>query len=119
MSNWIVEDRDSGQVVYAYAADSADHFDTFPLEQYNHTKEKPVELPGRMISKVAYLRLFSTQERVAIRAAAKQNAVLEDYLALLELASEINLDDADTVAAVQMLEQVGLIASGRAVEILA
>ena len=41
------------------------------------------------------------------------------YLKLMELAQEINLDDPDTIAAVQMLEQAGLIAAGRAVEVLA
>ena len=48
-----------------------------------------------------------------------QHTVLADYLQLMELAQEINLDDPDTVAAVQMLEQSGLIAAGRAVEVLA
>ena len=38
---------------------------------------------------------------------------------LMELAQEINLDDPDTVAAVQMIEQAGLIAAGRAAEVLA
>jgi len=43
---------------------------------------------------------------------------LEDYLALLELASEVRSDDPDIIAALQMLEGAGLIAAGRASEIL-
>ena len=39
-------------------------------------------------------------------------------MALLELSEEISLDDPDTIAAVTMLEMAGLIASGRAAEIL-
>ena len=73
----------------------------------------------RIVSKLAYLRRFASEERVAIRAAAKVNPVLEDYMALLELSEEISLDDPDTVTAVQMLESAGLIATGRAAEILA
>ena len=49
---------------------------------------------------------------------AAANPVLEDYLKLMELAQDINTGDPDTIAAVTMLEQVGLIAAGRAQEIL-
>ena len=120
MANWIVEDRITGEVVHAYGADLPDHLGDYPLEQYNHIREKEVVVVvSRAITKLEYLRLFTTDERVAIRAAAVQNAVLADYLALMELAQEINLDDPDTIAAVQMLEQSGLIAAGRAAEVLA
>lgn len=121
MDNWIVEDRITGEVAYAYGADQPDHFGTFPLEQYNHIKQKevaPEPLP-RIVTKLEYLRRFTTAERVAIRSAASVNPVLDDYLKLMELAQEINLDDPDTIAAVGMLEQSGLIAAGRAIEVLA
>ena len=120
MANWIVENRITGEVVHAYGADQPDHFGTFPLEQFNHIREKEVVVVvSRTITKLEYLRRFTVEERVAIRAAAEQNPVLADYLQLMELAQEINLDDPDTVAAVLMLEQVGLIAAGRSAEVLA
>lgn len=121
MANWIVENRIKGEVVHAYGADQPGHFSTFPLEQFNHIRQKEVETVPvpRTITKLEYLRRFTTDERVAIRAAAVANPVLDDYLKLMELAQEINLDDQDTVAAVQMLEQSGLIATGRAAEVLA
>lgn len=72
-----------------------------------------------ILSKLEYLRRFTSEERVTIRQAAKVTPVLEDYLSLLELADEINTGDADTIAAVNMLEQAGLIAQGRAAEVLA
>ena len=72
-----------------------------------------------ILSKLDYLRRFTGEERLTIRQAAKVTPVLEDYLAMLELADEINTGDADTIAAVNMLEQAGLIASGRAAEVLA
>jgi len=121
MANWIVEDRLTGDVVYAYGADQPDHFVDYPVEQFNHIRQKEVVAAPtqRTITKLEYLRRFTTDERVAIRATASANPVLDDYLKLMELAQEINLDDPDTVAAVQMLEQAGLIAAGRAAEVLA
>ena len=121
MAEYIVTRRATGEVVYSYSADEATDFPEFPFAQYNHILKKPESTPAqqRLITKLEYLRRFTTAERVAIRAAAAANPVLEDYLKLMELAQEINLDDADTVAAVQMLEQSGLIASGRATEVLA
>lgn len=81
--------------------------------------DEPVpSVPTRILSKLAYLRLFSQQERIAVRNAATQSPELFDYLDMLKLADEIDLMDADTVAAVQMLEAAGLIAPGRAGEIL-
>ena len=78
-----------------------------------------VDKPMRSLSKLDYLRRFTTEERVAVRTVAKTNAVLEDFMVLMDLASEINLDDPDTIAGVHMLEAVGLLAQGRASEILA
>lgn len=79
----------------------------------------PVEpTPQRQLTKLQYLRRFTQQERINIRTTAGASPELFDYLAMLELADEINLDDPDTVAAVTMLEMVGLIAEGRAAEVL-
>lgn len=121
MNAYVVQQRESGEVVYAYTADAPTEFVEYPFAQFNHILQKP-EPPApaeRTITKVAYLRRFTGDERVGIRTAAKTNAALEDYLHLMDRADEINLDDPDTIAAVQMLESVGLIAAGRAVEVLA
>ena len=71
------------------------------------------------LSILEYLRKFTAEERISIRIAAKTNPILEDYVALLELAEEVRLDDPDIIAAVTMLEQVGLLSQGRAAEVLA
>lgn len=121
MTTYAVQDRLTGDVVHAYGADVPDHTGTYPFDQFNHIPQ-PEAVPApadRTLSKLEYLRRFTTAERVTIRHAAKSEPVLEDYLAMLELAQDINLDDPDTVAAVGMLEQVGLIAQGRAAEVLA
>ena len=92
---------------------------------FDHTLE--VEAPGAVTdvpvvamtwTKLEYLRRFTQDERIAIRTAAKQVPALEDYVALLELATEVRSDDPDIIAALQMLEGAGLIGAGRAQEIL-
>lgn len=100
----------------AIDADSVDiaAWNTQTLRFDDEHKTNPATL-----SKLEYLRRFTSDERVTIRQAAKVTPVLEDYLAMLELAEEINTGDADTITAVNMLEQAGLIAPGRAAEVLA
>jgi len=81
--------------------------------------DAPEPVPtGKVMTKLEYLRRFSQDERIAIRTVAASNPVLADYMALLELAQEVDTNDPDTQAAVQMLESAGLIAAGRGVEIL-
>ena len=120
MPNYLVENRLTGEVAYAYNADVPDHTAIYPFDTFNHISQKPVvQQPAeRILTKLEYLRHFSAEERITIRTAAKTNAVLEDYLSMLELAEEIDTNDPDTIAAVQMLEQVGLIGAGRASEVL-
>lgn len=124
MPNYAVQIRATGQIITAYTADEPSHADIYPFDTYNHIPQpEVVDVVVREVSGVAYLRRFSQAERIAIRAAASQSAVLDDYLKLLDATIQqggiVNLDDEDTVAAVNLLEQAGLIADGRAVEILA
>ena len=92
----------------------------FSKEEWVRNLLNFVPLPeARVLTRRAYLGLFTQEERVAVRVAAGSSPELYDYLAMLELAEEIDLDDPDTVGAVNMLEMVGLIAAGRADEVLA
>ena len=83
----------------------------------------PYAKTERNISGVQYLRRFSQDERIAIRDAAKQSPKLDDYLKLLDATiaqgGVIDLNDRDTIDACALLEAVGLIAPGRAAEVLA
>lgn len=123
MNEYIVTRKSDGTEVYRYQADSPIEWSGMDFATHDHTMiapaADPVSLPvGAVYSKLAYLRRFTQIERIAIRSAAAQNMALADYLALLELAEEIDTGDADTVAAVMMLEQLGLISAGRANEVL-
>lgn len=71
------------------------------------------------LSIVEFLRRFTQQERIAINAAAKTTPEIYDYQYLLEHSiNGVLLSDPDVMAGVNALEAFGLIASGRANEIL-
>lgn len=122
--NFIVTDKATGAEVYRYQADAPIEWSGMKFSTHDHTEFVEVidgVIQGtahRILTKLEYLRRFTTEERVNIRESAKTNPVLEDYLVMMELADEINTGDADTIAAVNMLEQVGLIGAGRASEVL-
>ena len=73
---------------------------------------------SKIYSQVAWLKQFTQEERIAIWGAAAGNAVLDDFVRMMNASPEIYTDDPDTIAGVQTLEAVGLLAVGRADEIL-
>lgn len=70
------------------------------------------------ITKLGFKQRFTQEERIAIRAASAANPVVFDFQDLVDSATFIDLSRADTVSAVNSLEQFGLIANGRAKQIL-
>lgn len=73
----------------------------------------------RQLSKLDYMKRFADEELSAIYSAAKVNVMVEIWLEKFRLAEYINLDDPKTQDGVHALEAAGLIAPGRAVEVLA
>ena len=84
---------------------------------------------ARHLTVLAFWNRLTQPERIGIDLASIDNpaadtsarqlsAALRDLRTQVESASYIDLDRADTQAGVQQLEQIGLLASGRAVEIL-
>jgi hypothetical protein len=72
-----------------------------------------------ILTKREFLERFTAEERVAIRTAAQNSMAVQDYLELVNVSDAIDLTYATTVAGVQALEAAGLIALGRAAEVLA
>ena len=77
------------------------------------------------VTKYAFRKLFSLTERVAIdnfenstSLTDGQKALLKTVLKDLELSGEVQLFNPDVTAGVTLVEQMGLIAAGRAAEIL-
>jgi hypothetical protein len=130
MESWQVTSKATGEPVFRYQCDDGIgpiYWVGMEAETHDHTlvveetpETPPVTVYGgrRLLSRLEFLRLFTVTERITMRTAAKQSPVMEDYLQLLDLALEISLDDPDTVAGVQMMEGAGLLATGRAAEVL-
>ncbi len=78
-----------------------------------------LKTPIRTLSKLDYMNRFTDTELAVIYTAAKSSVVVEVWLEKFKLATDINLDDARTVAGVQALEAGGLIHEGRSAVILA
>lgn len=71
------------------------------------------------ITKLAFMERFTESELVAIYSAAKQSVAVEVWLEKLKMTTgNIVLTDFRTISGVRGLEAAGLIASGRAMEIL-
>ena len=115
-----------GVAVNIILSDSADTANLIAVQQGATARllaedENPPrpELPifrDPQLTKLQFLRRFTVQERLAIRAST--NPIILDFMQLLDLAQDVRLDDPDTLIGVNYLEQQELLAKGRAVEIL-
>lgn len=111
-----------GEVMLRYSATIAQTVNGFDLIDYDHVEfapDTPEVIRVRLTwSQTQWKRRFTQLERLAIRDAATRSPELNDYLDLMNGADEIANDDPDTVKAMAMLELYGLIATGRADEVL-
>ncbi|WP_156382523.1 hypothetical protein [Acidovorax sp. Leaf160] len=82
----------------------------------------PVVVELRQVSRKAFLSRFTDDEAVDIDLASigatREAATVRRYLSKTNAAQHIDLADEETREGVQALEAVGLIAAGRALEIL-
>ena len=102
------------------------YFYTFPDEytwqQFYAANEDALMTPPapalpQRVTRLAFMQRFTQAERVAIRLAAKTAPEIEDYLAMVDAATFIDLTRADTIASVNALATAGLITQERATEI--
>lgn len=73
---------------------------------------------GSKITKLAFRNRFTSPEKVALYNAAKTSAEIQIYLDDVNAATFIDLQRPDTRAAVHGLESLGLLAAGRALQVL-
>lgn len=74
--------------------------------------------PANRITKLAFRNRFTPAEKNALYTAAKSSVDIQIYLDDVSAATFIDLQRADTRANVQALETAGLLAAGRAMQIL-
>jgi hypothetical protein len=114
-----------GNVINTIVADEA----FMAANPYPYFREAPEAQPApaqpsRKLSKLEFINLFTDEEYVGILTAAKQSAAVEAWLKKFEMTSvdadgrSIDLTDPRTIAGVNALEAGGLLAAGRAAEIL-
>lgn len=70
------------------------------------------------MTRLRFIERFTAAETKGILAAAKVNADLELYLWKMQQAQDVDLLDPSTAAGVHALEAAGLLAAGRAAQIL-
>lgn len=120
-----------GNIENAIVADERFMQEHYPKGSYRLVQ--PVDAApapeDRRITKLAFRNRFTKAEKASVEFAAlddptapiaqrQQAAALRAYLKDQEQAAFIDLDDEDTRTGILTLEAVGLIATGRAVEIL-
>ena len=122
MSNYIVEDRLSGEVVYSYTADTPDHTDVYPFAVYNHIVKKP-EVPAqisRRMSKLEFVGRLGDAAFTELLELSKTSVSIEKFVKMIDWATpdadgtSIDLDD-PRVQSVAMLEPL-LISRGAVIE---
>lgn len=72
----------------------------------------------RVITKRQFLGRITPDEYSNIKIAASMNAQVDYFWQMFTISDEIDLDFPDTIYGLNMLEQAGLLSSGRASEIL-
>lgn len=79
---------------------------------------RPNVILPKVITKLAFKQRLTQAERIAIRAAASSNPIVFDFLDILDSATFVDLQRADTIDGINAMEVAGLLAVGRATEIL-
>ena len=128
MAIWSVRRKTDGVEVYRYEHPVALPWAGMEFATHDHIDITPAPVePGlpvpiyngrRILTHLEFLSLFSADERVAVRVAGEQNPYIFDFLELMKLSQEIDLDDPRTQVGLMTLEQMEVLGAGRAEEIL-
>ena len=86
----------------------------------------PNSMPERILTKYQFRKLFTFQERIAVdnfaanpNISVQNKAILSTIIKDLEVSGEVQLDNPDVAQGIGFLEQIGLIGTGRAAQIIA
>lgn len=132
MPVYIVTRKSDGAEVTRYAAAAVSE-GAHPLADFDHTElvegAAPAYAGPWRITRLAFRNRFTTTEKATMEIAGLDNAaapmlqrqqaaVLRAYMADVAASTFVDLQRPDTRSGVQQLEAIGLIAAGRATQIL-
>jgi len=123
MSIFNVINKATNEIVYIYNSDSPVEWVGMEFNTHDHVEAftdvaPTAEIPIKVWEPIAYMRRFTASERKAIWAAQAVNPDIDDAVRLLMATSVIHSNDADVIRLTYALESFGLIAAGRADEVL-
>ena len=78
----------------------------------------PEPIKITILTPYEFLKRFTSEERKAIKAATLTNPDVDDLWTMFTVAQDIDLKNQDTINGVNALESLGILAQGRANEIL-
>lgn len=135
MKTYNVVKRSDGSLIHSYSAENPVEWEGMEFTECDHLEvtlePETVITPSQSvkITKLAFRNRFKPEEKVALELASKDDpsltldqrkpsAMIRVYLDDVNSASFIDLNRKDTRKGVFILEQFGLIAKGRALQIL-
>lgn len=124
--NYTVQNRTTGEVVYAYNADVAVDWPEYPFAEFNHIPQPPViaPTPQRRVTKLEFVGRLGA-DYIQLLVLSNTNVGIEAFIKMIDWATpdpngtSLDLNDPRLVGALNQLEQSGDLAAGRAAEILA
>lgn len=123
MTTYVVTRKSDGATIYTYSADAPIEWAGMEFATHDHTPlvdvvAPPVPPQQFVWEPLVFMRRFTMQERIGIRAAEKTDPIVADLFDLLRTAPMIHSDDADVLMGLGYLTQQGLLAVGRMAVIL-
>jgi len=124
--NYTVQNRTTGEVVYAYNADVAVDWPEYPFAEFNHIPQPPViaPTPQRRVTKLEFVGRLGA-DYIPLLVLSKTNVGIEAFIKMIDWATpdpngtSLDLNDPRIIDALSQLEQSGVLATGRSAEIRA
>lgn len=123
MTTYVVTRKSDGQEVYRYVADAPIEWVGFEFAGFTHealADPGPASDPPPVFvwDRLVFMRRFDTAERIAAREREKTDTIMADFFDLLRQSSVVHSNDPDVIAGLGYMTAVGILAAGRATEIL-
>ena len=111
-----LESQDGGSSYLNRKAISLDPLAFDMTAHYDHETGDLLVMPY-VLTVLEFQRRFTREERIAVRIAAKTDAVVEDLVRLMDAATAIDVDDSDIVAGLNYLVTLGILTVERVAQI--